>query len=124
MNPGKIILSVLLLLTFLSFKSVLPPEKPTTGVYGTCGCDSSEAGTSSIKLILNEDFTFRYTDNSNPAKSIDVKGNWSFKDNTILLKDHPSEASIETKWSIDANLKCLKSRKGLAFTRLCHIASC
>ena len=106
----------------MSFDDKKPANSLLKGAYGVCGCEANVV--SKFELVLNEDFSFHYFDNYNPSKIIDVKGNWSLDGNTILLKDYSSDYSINTKWEIDKNEKCLKSRKGMLCTRLCHIKSC
>lgn len=120
------IFGLLVVLTLMSFKGNGPSKKINfkTGIYGVCNCGNSNENSTRVELIINDDNTFQYFDNSNPSKKIDIKGNWTVSNNTIRLKDYPSEVSIHNKWAIDENEKCLKSRKGLNFTRLCHIKSC
>lgn len=113
---------MLVVLTTMSFKDKNPLEKVMTGAYGVCNCDT-ESG-AKVELTINEDFTFHYYDNYNPSKIIDIKGNWALNENTLLLKDYKSDFSIHNKWTLDKNEKCLKSRKGLEWTRLCHVKSC
>jgi hypothetical protein len=118
----KIIATVLVVFTTMSFSDKAPSEKVMTGAYGVCNCGPESAA--KVELTINDDFTFHYYDNNNPAKIIDVKGNWALNENVILLKDYKSAFAIRDKWTIDKNEKCLKSRKGMEWTRLCHIKSC
>jgi len=119
------ILGLLVVLTMMSFKGNHPAKKNLkTGTYGVCSCENFSDNSTRVELIINDDNTFRYFDNSNPSKTIDIKGSWTLNNNTILLKDYKSDFSIHNKWTIDENEKCLKSRKGLNITRLCHIKSC
>jgi hypothetical protein len=120
------ILGLLVALTMMSFKGNHPAKKLTlkTGTYGVCSCENYSDNPTRVELIINEDNTFQYFDNSNPSKKIDIRGSWILNNNTILLKDYKSDFSIHNKWTIDENEKCLKSRKGLNTTRLCHIKSC
>lgn len=122
MKQTKLFLAILVVIAMMSFSDKNPAEKVKKGAYGTCGC--TETSSTKVELIINEDFTFHYFDNYNSSKVIDVKGNWSLDGNTIVLKDYKSEFSINYKWEIEKNEKCLKSRKGLTFTRLCHVKSC
>jgi hypothetical protein len=62
-------------------------------------------------------------DKTNADELIDLNGNWEQKGNQIILKDYPNEVSIHNVWKIDKNGKCLKSRKGLNFRRLCYLES-
>ncbi len=115
----KIIVVVLAVLTTLSFKDNTPTDNVKTGIYGVCNC--SELNSSKVELTLNEDFTFHYLRNTNPARAIDIKGNWTLNGNTVVLKDYSSDFSIHDKWTVDKNAKCLKSRNGLKWVRLCHL---
>src|SRR5687767_6857890 len=121
LNPMKkliFLFALPALLAMLSFKTEAP--KLLTGTYGVCSCGGTQS-TSKVELTLNEDKTFHYFDNTNPSKAVDIKGSWVLSGNTVILKDYQSAFPIHTKWRVDKNGKCLKSRKGLEFTRLCHI---
>lgn len=83
------------------------------GTYGF-----SEDNPAKIELVLNENKTFTYQDYSNPAKHIDVNGNWEVKNKKILLKSDDSESSFHSKWKIAKNGMVLKSRKGITFYTL------
>lgn len=108
---------VLLLSSFNGHKH---PAKSVSavGVYGV----SSELLPFTFELSLNADNTFHYVNNSVPGKAIDTKGIWEQKGNTITLSHYTSEFPINDKWKIDS-YHCLKSRKGLEFTRLCNIST-
>jgi len=88
-------------------------EKEITGTYGVSDNDPS-----GIKLTLNEDHTFTYTDFSNPSKKIDVSGNWELKRNVVVLTNYTSDYSFHTNWKIEQNGEIAKSRKGLCFYTL------
>ncbi|TND08331.1 MAG: hypothetical protein FD123_2362 [Bacteroidetes bacterium] len=122
MRNIKIVLGVSTALVIMSFQGKQPLENVKTGTYGVCNCDNSGEGSVQVELTINEDKTFRYVDNSNPAKKVDIQGNWTLQDNTILLKNYQPGLPVSNKWKIDE--KCIKSRNGLVFTRLCHIKSC
>lgn len=122
MKSFQIFLATFLLIVIMSFKTESPAPIVKTGIYGVCNCDDKSL--SKVELTINEDFTFHYVDNFNPKKMIDLKGTWTLNENAILLKDYKSEFRIHDKWQIDNNEKCLKSRKGLEFTRLCYLKSC
>jgi hypothetical protein len=92
--------------------------KTAAGVYGV----SAEALPFTFELSLNADNTFHYVNNSVPGKAIDTKGTWEQKGNTITLSHYTSEFPINDKWKMDS-YHCLKSRKGLEFTRLCNIST-
>lgn len=102
---------VIILLTLFSFTGIT--ELDFVGTYGV-----SENDPARIELTLNKDKTFTYKDLSNPAKPIDVKGNWSVKNNEILLKNYDSEFSFHTKWKIMKDGMVAKSRKGMTFYTL------
>lgn len=123
MKKVNLILTTVVVLAIMSFK---PSENLSllTGTYGVCNCDDNSNSTTKTELLINEDNSFHYFDNSNSNKKIDVKGKWIRKGNTIYLQDYNSEFAIHNKWTIDKNEKCLTSRIGLNFTRLCHIKAC
>lgn len=111
------ILSVVLLTS--SFTREQNPDKMVSGIYGICNMD--DGASPRIELIINDDHTFHYYDNLDQAKIIDIIGKWTLNGNTILLTDFESEYAIHDKWAIDAKYQCIKSRKGLEWTRLCHL---
>lgn len=96
----------------------------TMGTYSVCAGNNSNSGSVKLGLTINADFTFHYFDNSNPEKSVDVRGNWQLKNNTIFLDNYSSDFPLERKWTVNGNKKCITSRKGLRFTRLCNVAEC
>lgn len=122
----KIILPLLTAVLFFSLAGFKLKDKPTllTGTYGICGCETADANHLKIQLTLNDDHTFHYFDNSDPDKKIDLKGNWSLNNNTVSLKDYQAGFTIHDKWFIDKNGKCIKSRVGLNFERLCNVSEC
>lgn len=83
---------------------------------------SSEPLPFTFELSLNADKTFHYVNNSVPGKAIDVTGTWEQKGTSIILKNYSSAFPINDKWKLDGD-KCLKSRKGLEFTRLCNLSA-
>jgi hypothetical protein len=105
-------------LMLMSFNKHRDPNstKTAAGVYGV----SAEALPFTFELSLNADNTFHYVNNSVPGKAIDTKGTWEQKGNNITLSNYTSEFPINKTWKMDGD-QCLKSRKGLEFTRLCNI---
>jgi hypothetical protein len=114
--------AMFVVLTMVSFTDKSPFEIIIGGIYGVC--DSVDGKSIQFNLTLNDDHTFRYFKNDDPAHVIDVIGNWEMKGNSIVLKDYDPAISIHDKWSFDRNEACVKSRKGFEWTRLCHIKSC
>lgn len=108
---------VLLSLTMLSFENGnrKVSSEQVTGIYGDA--DGTDVN---IQLTIKEDFSFRFIHNCNPNKPIDVRGAWILLNNTVILKDYKSDVSINKKWKIDNNSKCLKSRHGMEFIRICQ----
>ena len=96
----------------------------SAGVYGVCACTGTNAHPVQVELTLNNDNTFHYINNSDRSNTIDVKGNWELSNNTITLKNYTSPVAINDSWKVDKNEKCLKSRKGMLFTRLCNVKEC
>lgn len=122
MKSLKILLATLVVLATMSFKPNNPLVKEVAGTYGVCDC--AETTGSKIELTINDDFTFHYVDQSNPAKKVDISGKWTLNGNTVRLKDFNSPFAIHEKWNIDKNDKCLKSRRGMEWRRLCQIKPC
>ena len=73
-----------------------------------------------IQLILKENNTFEFIDQSNPSKIIDAKGKYELNGNRVKLFDYNSKYKIANVWKIDSKYPCIKSRKGLKFTRICN----
>jgi hypothetical protein len=114
-------LLILLAITAISFKPAGKKLKLAAGTYGVCSCNEP-GSTSKLELTINDDHTFRYFNNTVPGKNIDMHGTWEMKGNTVVLSD--TITAYSEKWTIDKNEKCLKSRQGLMFTRLCHLQLC
>ena len=95
-----------------------------TGIYGVCGCEGKSESSNTIKLTINEDHSFSYYNATNPAKKIDLKGEWKSKGSSIVLENYDSDQGIHDKWRMDKNGMCVKSRNGLNFMRLCLIKDC
>ena len=108
---------IVLLIMTMSFKSKVSSEQ-VAGIYSVCNSESSPK----FEVTLNKDFTFHYFNSYDPAKIIDVKGTWTFDNNQILLRDYLSENKIHDKWHVDKTEKCIKSRLGLEWTRLCNVS--
>jgi hypothetical protein len=118
MKTFSSLLFILLLTTLTASK---PPEQAnvTIGTYGIY----PNSSTILIELKLNDDFTFNYVNNANLTKPVNTKGNWKVIGNTIELENFKSAFPINTKWTIDKDQPCLKSRKGLEFTRICLLST-
>jgi hypothetical protein len=95
--------------------------KFSAGTFGVCCADQNSPP---VQLTLNDDHSFRYINNTNAAKPLNVKGTWEQKGNTIVLKDLDQKVSINTKWKLHGSFNCLRSRKGLCWTRICHLGDC
>lgn len=102
-----------------SFNGHKHPAKSVSavGIYGV----SSDPLPFTFELSLNADKTFHYVNNSVPGKAIDVTGTWEQTGNRIKLNHYSSQFPINDTWKVDS-YGCLKSRKGLEFTRLCNIS--
>ena len=110
----KYVLTTLMAALFISLSSFVQSiETEYSGVYG-----SSENDPTVIQLTLNKDKTFSYKDFSNPAKKINVTGNWALKNKHVHLIDFESEYSFHSKWKILNEGNVAKSRKGLTFYTL------
>ena len=117
-----IIPGALVALFLVAFTNTSKPVTITTGTFGVCDCD--EDTSMKFNLTISDDFTFHYYKNDDPDNMIDVKGKWEMKDNTIVLKEYTSSKPIHDKWTVDKNGVCLKSKKGLEWSRLCQVKPC
>ncbi|MBK9103629.1 MAG: hypothetical protein IPL92_03475 [Saprospiraceae bacterium] len=117
---NKIVLTLLVGLTALSFTDRQELPIAINGTYGVCDCNEDVSPV--FELTLNDDHTFRYVREDAPGSGVDVSGKWVRSDNTILLKEYPADVSIHDKWKVDE--QCLKSRKGFEWTRLCQVKPC
>lgn len=107
--------------------SFTPPGSPSapalrTGTYGVCGCGSPTAPGPDLSLALHDDGTFHYVNGTDRNELVDVTGSWEMVKHQVTLWTASGE-ELET-WSVDKNTNCLRSRKGLLFTRLCHLEAC
>ena len=117
---NKIVLTLLIGLTAMSFRDRQENDIAINGTYGVCDCNEDTSPV--FELTFNDDYTFRYVRADAPEGGIDVRGKWTRSGNTILLKDFPADVSIHDKWKVDE--QCLKSRKGFEWTRLCQVKPC
>ncbi len=116
----KLLLVLGLALGFNSFAKN-PPAKLITGTYGVCSFAGLDENAYKIEITLNDDHSFRYIDNT-ARKPINTKGTWEMKGNKVVLTEIEGRNGITKKWTIDD--KCLRSRKGLCWTRICHFNEC
>ena len=49
-----------------------------------------------------------------------MTGSWEIKKDKVILRTASNEEFAT--WTVDKNTSCLRTRKGLLFTRLCHLA--
>jgi hypothetical protein len=120
MKNVTMLFAALSLLVFAGFR----PSKTVSfhaGIYGTCNCDAG--GGSKYQLILNEDHTFRFMDETDPRDKVNVTGFWELKGSAVILKDYKSDR-LSRKWKVSGNGKCLRSSKGLEFIRICNQGLC
>jgi uncharacterized protein YxeA len=94
--------------------------KNSTEFVGTYGISNSES--SHVKLTLNPDYTYNYQDLSDANKNIIVSGTWKSKGKKVALSNSNSTIKFHKHWTFFRNGQVAKSRKGLAFYRLCKIA--
>jgi len=97
------------------------PHKLVTGTYGVCSFAGLDENAYKIEITLNDDHSFRYIDNT-AKKPINTKGTWEMKGNAVILTEIASKSKMIKKWMIDDY--CLRSRKGLCWTRICHLNNC
>ena len=114
------------LMAMMSFTSGEPSKTLIikAGTYGSCGYVDANNQTGKIELKLHEDHTFQYTNHIGPSKKVDIQGIWKAKGNNIRLESTDGGKSFHQSWRLDSNEKCIKSRKGLYFIRLCSLEDC
>lgn len=107
------------LLAMLTFSGYKPVEQLAVsyGTYGVCSAGQAEL----IALTINENNTFHYINNTDPAKKVDVSGKWERRGNAIVLVDYTAPTAIHSKWIIDKSDPCLRARLGMNWTRLCFL---
>lgn len=108
-------LFILLAFTLMSFTSnstsVGFEESPSELLMGTYG-------STLVNLTINEDETFRYTDFSDKSNPINVSGTYVYSKGKLVLTTS-DDVKFHNKWSVNSDSKSIKSRKGMAFYRLC-----
>jgi hypothetical protein len=107
----------------LGLSSTKPPIKLVTGTYGVCSFAGQDENSNKIEITLNDDHSFRYIYHTG-GKPIDAKGTWELKGNTVILTAVTKNSGITKKWKIDGSYACISSRKGLCWTRICHLNDC
>ncbi len=109
-------ISILLFVFTLSVAFTFKTNPSCLGVYGVSKEDPSQ-----IKLTLKEDNTFTYQDFSYSNNKIQTSGTWVQKGNKIILKSSESKLKFHHVWTLSANGKQVKSRKGLCYYSLCKV---
>lgn len=123
MRSLNLLAGTAIVLAIMSFgKAPASNELAVSGKYGVCAYENNMPAY--LELTLNENHTFHYTDKTNPEKPIDTKGKWVLNKNMIVLKDYQSLFPIHSSWKIDKGTKCLKSKRGMTFYRLCNLGAC
>lgn len=97
------------------------PKAPAGGSFGTCSCNG---GNRTIELNLNDDATFKYIDNSDPAHARTINGTWVMKSGKMLLTANDGNRSFHRRWKYTADGKCIKSRYGMNWMRICVLSPC
>jgi uncharacterized lipoprotein YehR (DUF1307 family) len=109
-------ISILLFVCTLSVAFTYKANPSCLGVYGV-----SEQDPSKIQLTINPDNTFTYQDFSVANHIIKTSGTWVQKGNKIILKSSESKLKFHHVWTLSANGKQVKSRKGLCYYSLCKV---
>lgn len=94
--------------------SFMPAKDSVVGTYSVSESDPTE-----IFLTLNSDHSFHFINNSNESKPLDIKGNWTLKNNAVILESEDLQGDFHKKWKISKNGTSAKSRKGFYFMTLC-----
>lgn len=112
-------IKILILLTTVGLMSFT--DKVENNFIGTYGV--SDADPAQIKLTINADHTFTYTDFSVADHKIEASGKWTRKGNRVILTDNNPDKAFHDTWTFDQDGQVAKSRKGLCFYRLCRVGS-
>jgi len=113
-NQLKMLGMVAVLFGAMAFTN--PSKTSVVGSYGVSATDPAR-----IELTLCADYTFSYQDFSDPAKPIQVSGNWEQKGNAVQLLHANSTYTFHDKWKFDKDGAVAKSRKGMTFYTLCKL---
>jgi hypothetical protein len=112
-----------IVLMFISFKNTPSPiEELIVGEYGICAHDNTTESSINLKLQSNHTFTYREVISSN--ETISSAGNWSLKNNSLVLNNIGTSVKMPLVWHADSNASFLKARKGLKFYRICNLKTC
>ena len=76
-------------------------------------------GNNAPRLQLNENHTFVYTDLTKKSKPVIAEGTWSVESNELVLQPN-SKVHLNKRYTIARDGLCIKTRKNLAFYRLCN----
>ncbi len=101
---------------------VAAPPTAHAGTYGVCGCAGAEER-GAPTLTLATDGSFVYQDHSDASAPVDASGRWVVRGRKVQL-DIPATKGLARTWTLDVNDACIRSRKGLLFTRLCRLDAC
>ena len=118
MKTKNLLLLILFAFAFTSFRTNLSMDE-VAGVYGICSSEKEQGP--NFEVTLKNDGNFHYVNSFNSKSPIDVTGKWVLSGNTIKLVDFVSSVKIHDKWQFDNTGICIKSRKGLEYSRLCQI---
>lgn len=127
MKAGKLILVTICIFSVIALSGYKKAPRKATFVYGTygvCDCDNAAPKEPSVELTINEDFSFRYINNSDPTKKVNTTGKWVWDGDRVFLKEHNSPYPIHDKWAIDKNTSCIKSLWVMNYTKLCKLQPC
>jgi hypothetical protein len=126
MKVNVFFLALLVALSSMSFTNPTKVKPFQSGTYGVCNCENVTENVSKIALTLNEDFTFHYLNKEDSKKVEDISGTWKLNGEEISLQRYTNASAftLGNKWKLDKNENCIKSRKGMAFTRLCLLKPC
>ncbi|UPT67297.1 MAG: hypothetical protein M0D57_00955 [Sphingobacteriales bacterium JAD_PAG50586_3] len=127
MKTSKLILLAICAISVVALSGYKKAPRKATftyGSYGVCDCEGAGSKEIMVRLTVNEDFTFSYINNADPAKKVDITGKWVWDGDKVFLKEHNSPYPIHDRWAIDKNSSCIKSRLVMNYTRLCKLQPC
>jgi len=109
-------ISILVLVSVISLSFTPKNKVSPLGTYGVSADDFSQ-----IQLVISPNQTFTYQDFSVANHKIMTSGTWVQKGNKIILKSSESKLKFHHVWTLSANGKQVKSRKGLCYYSLCKV---
>ena len=122
MNVLRTVCFLLISLVLTSFNPMAPSsDAHVMGNYGICGAAYSSH--SSLRLRLNSDHTFLYSEKVGKGEFISGSGTWTFRNSKLSLSNIKPEVKMPLVWHADSDNTYLKARRGATYYRICKLQS-